>query len=140
MPPRIVLADDHPAVLEEIRLLLASEFEIVGSAHGAGELIQAVHDLAPDAVVTDINMKDRNGIDAARHILTTGLCQSILVLTMYDEPQLVSTALRAGIRGYVLKVDAGDELISALRSVIAGEKYLSRGVRQECGCKKQQQM
>jgi DNA-binding NarL/FixJ family response regulator len=125
---RVVLADDHEELLEEIRHLLAPEFEVVGSVSSGGAMLEEVRNLQPDAVVSDIGMPGVNGIDAGRQLLQSGLCASIIMLTMYNEPQLVQSALRAGILGYVLKVDAGEELSAALRAVIAGDQYLSRGV------------
>jgi DNA-binding NarL/FixJ family response regulator len=125
--PRIVLADDNHAVLEEVRQLLAPEFQIVGALHEAGSLVDAVRDLKPDAVVSDINMPGMNGIAIGRTLIHSGWCDAVVILTVYNEAHMIQGALRAGIRGYVLKVDAGGELAAALRAVIAGYRYLSRG-------------
>lgn len=130
-PPRfrIVLADDHEDLREAIQALLTPEFEIVNSVSNGLDLIGAVRDWKPDVVVSDIQMPGISGIEACRRIIQEGLCSATIVLTMYDEPQLVREALLAGIRGYVSKVDAGEELIPALRSVLRGSTYFSRGVR-----------
>jgi len=116
--PRLALADDHPDVLEEIRYLLEPEFRVVCSANQGDTLVQAVHDYRPDCVVTDVQMPKMNGVAAGREIVAGGLCDAVVMLTMYDDPQLIRTALEAGIRGYVLKEDAGEELIPALRAVL----------------------
>jgi DNA-binding NarL/FixJ family response regulator len=92
-------------------------------------LVQAAFELRPDAVISDIKMPRLNGIDAGRQILQKGLCQAVIALTTYNEPLLVESAMQAGIRGYVLKVQAGEELIPAVRTVLGGGIYLSRGVR-----------
>jgi DNA-binding NarL/FixJ family response regulator len=126
---RVVLADDRPDVLGEIRDLLAPEFDVAGSAPDGSALIQAAFELRPDAVISDIRMPGMNGIDAGRQILEEGLCQAVIVLTMHNEPQFVDSAIQAGIRGYVLKVEASEELIPAVRAVVSGGAYLSRGVR-----------
>jgi DNA-binding NarL/FixJ family response regulator len=125
---RVVLADDHQDLLEEIRRLIAPEFDVVGSVNEGLALIQAACQLRPDAIISDVHMPRLNGIDAGRQILQEGLCQSVIALTMFNEPQLLVSAMQAGIRGYVLKVEAGEELIPALETVLGGGIYLSRGV------------
>jgi CheY-like chemotaxis protein len=125
---RVVVADDRQDLLEEIRCLIAPQFDVVGSVNEGLALIQAACELRPDAIISDIHMPRLNGIDAGRQILQKGLCQAVIVLTMYNEPQFVDRAMQAGIRGYVLKVEAGEELIPALETVLGGGIYLSRGV------------
>jgi DNA-binding NarL/FixJ family response regulator len=92
-------------------------------------LIEAASESKPDIVISDIQMPGVNGIEACQRIVENGSCGAAIILTMHDEVQFVNDALRAGIRGYVLKVDAGEELIPAVRSVLGGSTYLSRGVR-----------
>lgn len=125
---RVVLADDHEDLLYEIRLLLGSEFDIVNSVTDGLGLIDAASKSKPDIVISDVQMPGLNGIEACQRIIENGFCGAATILTMHDEVQLVKDALRAGIRGYVLKVDAGEELILAVRSVMGGFTYLSRGV------------
>jgi DNA-binding NarL/FixJ family response regulator len=127
--PRLALADDHTDVLDEIRLLLEPEFQVVCSANQGKALVRCVDQCRPDGVVTDVNMPELNGIDAGREILGQGFCTAIVMLSMHNEPQLIQNAMAAGIRGYVLKEDAGEELIPALRAVLAGGRYLSRHVK-----------
>jgi DNA-binding NarL/FixJ family response regulator len=125
---RVLLADDHPEMLEEIRRLLAHEFEIVGSVAEGQALLSAVERLKPDAVVADINMPLIDGIEAGRRILRGGLCSAVILLTMYDDRRLVRNAFESGIRGYVLKQDAGEELVPAIAVVASGGTYFSHGV------------
>ena len=125
---RIVLADDNEEILGEIQKLLQPEFEIAGLVHEAASLVDAVFALKPDIVVSDLNMNGSSGIDMGHSIIQRRLCDAVVILTMYNEPGLIQRALRMGIRGYVLKVDAGDELVAALDAVLAGKEYLSRGV------------
>jgi DNA-binding NarL/FixJ family response regulator len=127
--PRVVLADDHPGMAEEIRLLLADEFEVVGSASEGQALLSLVAQLRPDAVVSDIDMPLVDGIEAGRRMLQQGLCPAVVILTAYNEPQLVGSALACGIRGYMLKEDAGEELALAVNTVAGGGTYLSSGIR-----------
>jgi len=127
--PRVVLADDHPGMLEQIRLLLADEFDVVGSASEGQALLSLVAQLRPDAVVADIHMPLVDGIEAGRRMLQEGLCRAVIILTVYKYPQLVGSALACGIRGYVLKEDAGEELALAVNTVAGGGAYLSSGIR-----------
>jgi DNA-binding NarL/FixJ family response regulator len=125
---RIVLADDHLDLLNEVRALLTPSFEILQSVSDGLALIDAVRTAKPDVVIADIRMPPINGIEACRRIIREGLCDAAILLTMHNDRQFVREALEAGIRGYVLKLDAGEELIAAVRSVLNGSRYLSRGV------------
>ena len=125
---RLVVADDHRDVSEEIVNLLKPEFDVLRSVENGSVLLEAASQLRPDVVISDFNMPGLNGIDAGRRILREGFCSAVILLTMYNDPQLVQIAIEAGIRGYVLKVDAGEELILAVQRVVSGEAYFSRGV------------
>ena len=125
---RILLADDHRELLEEMANLLTPEFEVVRSVTEGLALIEAARELRPDAVVADMNMPGLNGIDAGRQIVTQGLCDAVIILTVYNEPQMVRRAIEAGIRGYILKIDAGEEITPAIKRVLAGNVYFSQGV------------
>jgi DNA-binding NarL/FixJ family response regulator len=125
---RIVLADDHRGLLEEMCNLLTPDFEVVRTVTDGLALIQAARELRPDVVIADMNMPGLNGIDAGRQILEQRLCDAVVMLTVYNEAQMVRSALEAGIRGYILKVDAGEELTPAIKRVVAGHTYFSRGV------------
>ena len=125
---RLVLADDHLDVLDAIRQFLAPDFDVLRAVNEGVALIDAAAELSPDAVVCDIHMPGLSGLDAGGQILQKRLCSAVIVLTMYNDPHLVAKALQAGIRGYVLKVDASEELVPALYAVLDGGSYLSRGV------------
>jgi DNA-binding NarL/FixJ family response regulator len=127
-PVRLVLADDHEDVLRELRVLLHTEFVVVASVTDGFALIAAARQWKPDVVISDIKMPGLSGLEACRQIVEQGHCSASIIVTMHHERQLVKDALRAGIRGYVLKIDAGEELVSAVRSVLGGSVYLSRGV------------
>ena len=79
-------------------------------------------------MVSDVNMPHLDGIEAGRRILREGLCPAVIILTVYNGRQFVESALESGIRGYVLKTDAGEELARAVRTVLLGGAYLSSGV------------
>jgi DNA-binding NarL/FixJ family response regulator len=125
---RVVLADDHKELLDQIRRLLEGEFDIVCSVSEGRALVDAANEWRPDIIISDINMPHLTGPEATRRILQDGHAKSAIMLTMYNEPELVRSCMASGILGYVLKVDAGDELIPAIRQVLAGEAYLSRRV------------
>lgn len=138
MPPgkkRLLLADDHPEILHEIQQLVARDFEVVGTAADGATLVQMAKDLRPDVVVTDIRMPRVSGIDAARTILQQKTCEVIVVLTVYNDLRMVRNTLDAGVRGYVLKANAGEELIPAIKRTLGGGVFVSRHVGPPPGAK-----
>jgi DNA-binding NarL/FixJ family response regulator len=123
---RLLLADDHEDLLQEVTLLLEGEFEVIGVARDGPTLIDSAIHLSPDVVVTDFKMPGGlSGIDASSVLLERGLCKAVVLLTMYADRELVDGALQAGIRGFVLKVRAGEDLIPAIHSALRGETYVS---------------
>ena len=125
---RLVVADDCPEVIEEIVSLLQSEYDVLRCVESGEILVEAASELHPDLVISDFNMPGLNGIDASRKIIDAGSCQSVILLTMYNDSQLIRAAIDAGIHGYVLKADAGEELSLAVRRVADGGNYFSRGI------------
>ncbi len=123
--PRLLLADDHEEFLEEVSRLLAGDFDLVGVARDGAELVECARKLSPDAVVTDFKMPKLTGIVAARQLVEGRVCLTVVLLTMYRDPQLVRDALNAGIRGYVLKERAGEDLIPAIQRALTGEIFVS---------------
>jgi DNA-binding NarL/FixJ family response regulator len=122
---RLLLADDHEDLLREVTALLDPEFEVVGVARDGTALMDIAAHLNPDVVITDFKMPGLSGIDAGGRLLERGLCKAVVLLTMYADRQLVDGALQAGIRGFVLKVRAGEDLIPAIHSALRGETYVS---------------
>ena len=131
--PRIVLADDHAILLEGLRELLSSDFEIVGAVGDGRALVEAVEALAPDIAVIDISMPLLNGIESARKLRETRPQVKIVFLTMHKDVGLLKEALRAGGFGYVLKESAAQELIAALRQVVGGRYYISPAISDALG-------
>lgn len=123
--PRLLLADDHEEFLEEVSRLLAGEFDLVGVARDGAELLERARKLNPDAVVTDFRMPKLSGILAGRKLVESHVCVVVVLLTIYRDPQLAHDALDAGIRGYVLKDKAGEDLIPAIRRALNGETFVS---------------
>ena len=122
---RLLLADDEAAILQQITDLLEAEFEVVGVARDGMELWSRAQALKPDIIVTDFQMQRMNGIEAGRELIRGGFCGAAVLLTMYEEPYLIEQALRAGFRGFVLKANAGEDLIPAVREALAGRTFVS---------------
>lgn len=128
--PTVLLADDDRALLDRLRQLLISEFDVVGMVEDGQALLTAADELRPDLFVTDISMPRMNGFQAAKRLKTAQPDARILFLTVHDESVMVSEALAMGVTGYVLKRSAASELIPALHQVLRGDQYISSGVRQ----------
>jgi len=126
MPLRVILADDHQIVRQGIRTLVERQGVQVVAETGDGlTLIEQVRQHLPDLAIVDVSMPGLNGIDATRQMLAAVPTMAVVLLTMHDEELHVSAALRAGVRGYVLKTQAADELMDAIRTVSTGGTYLS---------------
>ncbi len=125
----VVVADDHVMFRQGlISLLESDEFNVIGEAAEGHEAIRMVRNLTPDLAILDFSMPLLNGIDAARDIQRRSPNTQVVLLTMYDDDACVLEALRAGVRGYVLKTQTTADLVVALREVIKGSVYLSPGI------------
>lgn len=133
--PRVVLADDHPAVAAQLRGLLEPEFEVVSTVGDGNALVAAAIAHRPDVVVTDLAMPGRDGIAAARLIRADQPDARIVLVTVHHDAGLVARGLAAGAIGFVAKVDAGDDLARAVRAALRGEQFVSAraGGRAESG-------
>jgi len=131
MPIRILLADDHQILRQGLKAVLErEEFKVVGEASDGLEAVRCAQEFHPDVAVLDLAMPLMNGIGAAKEILRQNPKTKAVLLTMHTEEQYVLEALRAGIRGYVLKTRASGELVQAIRDVTKGLVYLSSGISQ----------
>lgn len=120
------MVDDHEIVRRGLQAILASpDCQVVGEATNGREAIERARELKPDVVVMDIAMPDMNGGDAAREILAESPGAEVLILTVHDSEQLVRQALGAGARGYVLKTDAGQDLVEAVESLRRHRPFLT---------------
>jgi two-component system response regulator NreC len=129
MSCRLLLADDHHIVRQALRgLLEAAGHEVIGEASDGHEALKLARTLNPDIAVLDLSMPLLNGVDAAREMRRLSPGIRTILLTMYTDRGYVLQALRAGARGYVLKTQAAEDLISAIREILRGETYLSPGV------------
>ncbi|MGH7206636.1 MAG: response regulator [Nitrospiraceae bacterium] len=129
MSLHILLADDHLIVRQGLKVLLEREgFTVVGEASDGREAVRLAQELRPDIAMLDLTMPLLNGIDAGRAILQASPKTKIVLLTMHTEDHYVLEALRGGIKGYVLKTKAAEELVQAIQEVSLGKLYLTPGV------------
>jgi len=124
---RILLADDHDIVRRGLRTLLElrSDWEICAEASDGRAAVQFAEELAPDIVILDLSMPELNGLEAARRIAAHCPRSRMLMLTMHETEQFVREALAAGVRGYILKTDAGRDLANAVDALIRGETFFA---------------
>jgi DNA-binding NarL/FixJ family response regulator len=126
---RILLADDHTIFRQGVRALLEREgFRVDGEAADGREATQIAAEVTPDVAILDVAMPLLNGLDAAQAIARVSPATRSILLTMHTEDPYVTRALQAGIRGYVLKSQATEDLVLAIREVSRGGIYLSPGV------------
>ncbi|MFZ3359214.1 MAG: response regulator transcription factor [Xanthobacteraceae bacterium] len=132
---RIVLADDHPIVLDGLRNLIRAEadFELVGEATGGLAALKIIREQRPDIAVLDISMPELNGIVLSRRLVAEMPGMNLLVLTLHEDRAYINQALEAGVRGYVLKRSAVENLVYAIRAVTVGGTYLDPAISGRIG-------
>ncbi|MEF3046595.1 response regulator transcription factor [Pseudotabrizicola sp. L79] len=126
---RVLIVDDHPMVAEGLRAVLESydDIEVVGTLCNGREAIDQVSALDPDVMLLDLNMPQVSGLAATEIILERRPDTRILILSMHDSAEYISTALSHGAMGYVLKDVPTEEVKTAIDTVMAGNKYLCTG-------------
>jgi DNA-binding NarL/FixJ family response regulator len=129
-PLRVLIADDHDIVRCGIRTLVERrpEWEIIGEAANGREAVNAANRLHPDVCILDHTMPLMNGLEATRHILQNDHSAKVLILTVHESEQLIREVLEAGARGYVLKSDAGRDIMSAIESLSLGKLFFTSTV------------
>ncbi len=122
----VFLADDHRMVREGFRLLIETQpdIKVVGEAGTGREAVRQAGKLSPDIVLMDIAMPELNGIEATQQICETCPAVKVIILSMYSTTQHIFRAFKAGARGYILKESAGDDVITAIRTVQNGRIFL----------------
>jgi two-component system response regulator NreC len=129
MPIKVLLADDHTLVRQGLKSLLEREgIQVVGEAQDGHEVLQLAAKHSPDVAVLDISMPILNGLDAARELKRSAPKTKTILLTRHDEDEYLIEALRAGVKGYVLKNQAASDLVHAIQLVCRGQVYLSPGM------------
>jgi DNA-binding NarL/FixJ family response regulator len=123
----ILIADDHPLFRKGLRQAIEAEpsFRIVDEAKDGESALRKMVDLRPAVAILDIDMPGKNGFEVAKEAAILSLPVSIIFLTMYKEEDMFSAAMDLGTKGYVLKENAGSDIIDAIRAVAGGKYYIS---------------
>ena len=129
--PRVLLADDHPAVLALTADALAGECLVVGRVGDGYELLAEAERLHPDVIVLDITMPRLDGIEAARQLRSSHQPARLVFLTVHEDADYARAALDAGGLGYVVKTRLASDLLPAIRAALADQSFISPTVRLE---------
>jgi DNA-binding NarL/FixJ family response regulator len=123
----IVIVDDHPIVRQGLADLLNEEQDlaVIGQAEDAPEAMQIIRKQKPDIVIIDVSLKETSGIELIKDIKALDSEIPVLTLSMHDESLYAERALRAGAKGYIMKQEATDKIVNAIRTVLKGQLYLS---------------
>ena len=126
---RVLIVDDHPMVAEGIQSILEGydDIEVLGTPTNGRAAVEAASELHPDVILMDLNMPELGGLSATELILERQPDTKVLVLSMHDSPEYISTALSHGAKGYVLKDVQPEEIKTAIDAVMGGETYLCTG-------------
>lgn len=124
----VVLAEDHADMAEELRSLLQPDFDVLALVADGAALVDAVRRLVPDCVVADVSMPIKDGLAAAAELISERPGLPMVFVSVHRDAALAAKALALGVGGYVLKRDAADELVAAVRAVLGGARYKSRAL------------
>ncbi len=129
---RIIIADDHNLFIDGLKRVLSESeefnFQLVGTATSGLEVIRLVKINKPHIVFLDLNMPGKDGLAVLEEIRTWNKEIKIVVVTMYDEAKIVKAAIKAGCKGYILKMYGKNELFMAVESILSGETYIGKGI------------
>jgi DNA-binding NarL/FixJ family response regulator len=130
--PRVLIVDDHAFIRRGVETLLQPypEWELCGEAANGTDAVRLVDELDPEVVLMDVTMPGMNGIEATRLIRNTHPGLKIILLTLHESSEVLRSGFRAGANGYLLKADAEEELIKALRVVVGNGSYISPKIDQ----------
>lgn len=129
---RVIIADDHVLFLDGLKRVLAESdafnFDIVGTATSGLEVIRLVKMNKPHIVFLDLNMPGKDGLAVLEEIKTWNKEIKVIVVTMYDKPKIIKSAIKIGCKGYILKMYGKHELFAAVEAVLSGETYIGQGI------------
>src|ERR1700680_3397522 len=125
---RVLLVDDHPIVRQGLALLIDRESDlcVCGEAEGAHSAFHAITTLRPDMVVLDISLNGPDGLDVLKETRTNTTNLPVLILSMHDESIYAERAMRAGANGYIMKQEATEKVLVAIRRILQGECFMGR--------------
>jgi DNA-binding NarL/FixJ family response regulator len=121
---RVLLADDHADVAEQLRSILEADFDVVGIVGDGSSLLAATYLLEPDVIVTDLAMPGMDGLEATTEILHRTPDARVILITSHDEVGIQRRALAAGAMGYLTKFTADDDLVPAVHAAFRGERFV----------------
>lgn len=126
----IVIVDDHPLMRKGLALTLDSDpaFEVIEQLDRGEELIQRLDELSPDLIIVDVSLPGMSGLELVKHIISQKEGQKMLVVSRHDESLYAERVIRAGAKGYVMKMEASEVLLKAVRKVLNGGIYVSEEV------------
>ncbi|MBC8009203.1 MAG: response regulator transcription factor [Burkholderiales bacterium] len=132
-PRRIVLVDDHPITRQGVRVLIDQEpdLTVCGQADSAPAALQLIQTLKPDLAIVDITLKTTSGIELLKNVKAILPDLPVLIMSMHDESLYGERALRAGAKGYIMKHEASEHILVAIRSVLEGDLYLSEKMKEK---------
>ncbi len=127
---RVLIVDDHPLMRQGLAQLVNQQpdLTVCGEAEDVPEALQKTTDLKPDVVIVDLSLKGSDGIELIRNLHSRNAQLPLLVLSMHDEALYAERALKAGARGYIMKQEATNQVLSGLRRVLSGEIHVSHRV------------
>lgn len=126
---RVLLAEDGCAMGRQLRGLLSQQYQVIGLVQDGASLLQAAQSMLPDVVVTDIAMPEMDGLEAVRRLRLQRPVLGVVFITVHADPQMVTRAMALGPCSYVLKSDAGDDLLAAVGAALKGDRFVSRSLR-----------
>lgn len=124
-PPRVLLADDHLAIVQRVTTLLEATFEVIGAARTGREMVTEAIRLKPDVIVVDISMPEVGGIEAVHELRKLGSTAKVVFLTIHSEDEFVNACFAEGALGYVSKTHMGTDLIPAIHAALLGCPFIS---------------
>lgn len=129
-PCKVLLVEDHPMFREHLSALIRRELglSVCGEADNIQDAMRLIEEHQPDVAILDITLRGSSGLELLKDLKARGIELNVLVLSMHDEDLYAERALRAGARGYISKNEASQEVITAIRSVMNGEVYVSRSM------------
>jgi DNA-binding NarL/FixJ family response regulator len=125
---RVLIADDHTLIAELCKRLLEVDFDVVGVVTDGRALVRAAAEFRPDVIVVDVTMPVLNGLDAGRQVKEFLPAVKLVYLTMNSDPEVAAEAFERGASGYLHKTCAAAEMVTAVREVLRGKSYISRGL------------
>jgi len=126
---RLVIADDHVAILETVTRLLAPDFDIIATADTGRTALEAIIQLDPDCAVLDISMADFSGIEVAKRLKAGGSDAKVIFLTVHEDSDFVEEAIAVGAIGYVVKSRLASDLLPALKHALTGDVFISPSIK-----------